>query len=428
MLVFALVACTEPVDTGEPTAPDEIDLVDPTVPPTGDDDDDLAVGDPTFHRDVAPLLAESCARCHSGSGFGPGDFLDHATASAWAEVMVDRIDAGEMPPPAADPACHPYRDQDLYQVAPALRDTLARWIELGMPEGDAVATAPVVRVPATLVDPDLEMRSLAPRVPEFADGNEYRCFLLGTVASDTWVTGVEFLNDNPEITHHGVLFIDPDGGSEAEVTDAATASWHCSVSDLPGAIVHAWAPSGGALVLPPDTGIHFPAGSQLILQVHYYEGTAAALADQPGYAFTTAPSVERELINLGAGPSSFLIPAGDPNYTAGLEVPVSYLSGSSSLEVWGAFPHMHILGTGYDFRTTSGTCISSADEYDFSMQPTYWFDEPVVLEPNDTLSVSCTWDNSSSNPLQVNDPPVAVTFGENTQNEMCYAFLYATIR
>ena len=62
------------------------------------------------------------------------------------------------------------------------------------------------------------------------------------------------------------------------------------------------------------------------------------------------------------------------------------------------------------------------------MQPTYWFDEPVRIGASDLLSVSCTWDNSAENPRQLSDPPRDVTWGENTQEEMCYALMYAAIR
>src|SRR5688500_10384408 len=66
------------------------------------------VAETTYLRDVRPRLNDSCGRCHSAGGSGTGNFLDYTTASAWAEVMVDRVQAGIMPPPTADPSCHPY--------------------------------------------------------------------------------------------------------------------------------------------------------------------------------------------------------------------------------------------------------------------------------------------------------------------------------
>lgn len=387
----------------------------------------------TFYEDVRPLLAQSCARCHNPTGLGAGgDFLDYENAAAWAPVMVDRIDRGEMPPPAADPACHPYQDADLYQADPALRDVLARWVEQGVPAGDE-ASAPAVSVPEprSLPRRDLEMKAPAPVVPQFDGGNEYRCFNLGAVDSATYITGLEFLIDHPEISHHALLFIDADGGNAANVTDPASQSWPCSVNDMPGQMLHAWAPSNGAAILPEGAALFVPGGAELVLQMHYFDRPGDDPADQPGYAFTTSDTLGELMFLLPAGPEGFTIPAGDPSYSESFLFPLAPFSGGGliDLSVWGVLPHMHLLGTSYDFHTESADgdkCLSRADDYDFSMQPTYWFEEPVHVGGSDTLSITCTWDNSAENPLQVSDPPVDVHWGENTQDEMCYGFFYVT--
>jgi len=383
----------------------------------------------TFYHDVRPLLAESCARCHTGTGFGPGPFLDYDVSKQWAEVMLTELEAGQMPPPAADPTCHPYVDQEVYQADPALHDTLKAWIDAGEPAGVDPGTDLQPEAPATLDSPDLVLKTATPRAPNFKDGNEYRCFLIGRIDTDEYVTALEFVIDHPEITHHALLLLDTGGTAHNKVTDEATQSWGCSVTDLPGGIIHAWAPSGGALTFPQGTGLHLPVGSELIIQMHYYQAVTDVFEDQPGYAFDVAPTVDREMYYLTVGPLWFTIPAGDPSYTKNYKMPVSWVS-SSPLDVWGAFPHMHVLGTGYDIhseaRNGDETCISHADQYDFTLQPNYWFDEPVTVQPDDTFSVSCTWDNSADNPLQFNDPPKSVSWGENTQDEMCYGFLYVS--
>ena len=64
---------------------------------------------------------------------------------------------------------------------------------------------------------------------------------------------------------------------------------------------------------------------------------------------------------------------------------------------------------------------------DFANQPTYWFEEPIVLPPGSEINVQCTYDNSAGNVDQLNDPPVDVSYGENTDQEMCFALLYASI-
>lgn len=397
---------------------------------------DASEPDTTFVRDVRPLLNDDCGRCHYAGGPGTGDFLDYATASAWAEIMVDRIESGQMPPPAADPTCHPYQDADLVELDPQLVPTLARWIALGKPEGDPESAPPVVPwAPAPLSRSDLVAMAAAPVEPVFTQGNEYRCFLLDqSIVEDGFVTGLEALIDQAAISHHALLFLDPDGGSEALVEETSSRSWPCASTqpEPEYQLIHAWAPSGSALEFPPDMGIAVSAGTQLVLQMHYFQN-GPPVADQPGYALKLEPAVSRELLYLPLGPADFVIPAGDPSYTATLELPLFWVSfGFVDYDVWGVLPHMHVLGRAYDFYATDASgqqkCISRADDYDFAMQPTYFFDTPVALDAADTLTVSCTWDNSAGNPRQLNDPPVDVRWGENTQEEMCFGLMYVHAR
>lgn len=420
------------VDPASEVFPDGDLPVDPSDPSTSPETDP----DTTYYADVQPLLAENCARCHGPDGLPPGDFTDPAVASAWAEVMLFRIDSGEMPPPAADPDCHPYQGSDWMVLDPAMRDILARWIELDKPLGDPADGSAEIPTLGTLSRRDVELVAAAPVTPEFVDGNEYRCFLVDDgVDAEAFISGFEFLIDNPKISHHALLFVDPDGGSERLVTEPASQSWTCGeVQPEPEYLmIHAWAPSGGALEFPEGKGLKITRGSQLVIQMHYFAGETDPPPDQPGYALKIEPSVDEELFYVPLGPTDFVIPSGDPNFTATLDIPMWLLTfGVVSYDVYGVLPHMHVLATGYDFYATDADgnqkCISRGTDYDFAMQPTYWFDQPVHVSTEDTLSVSCTWDNSADNPRQLFDPPQNITWGENTQEEMCYALMYAAIR
>ena len=62
--------------------------------------------------------------------------------------------------------------------------------------------------------------------------------------------------------------------------------------------------------------------------------------------------------------------------------------------------------------------------YDFGAQMTYMFKEPAIWPQGSNLNVECTWDNSAESPYQYNDPPQNVTFGEGSDEEMCFALFY----
>ena len=99
-------------------------------------------------------------------------------------------------------------------------------------------------------------------------------------------------------------------------------------------------------------------------------------------------------------------------------------------KIYGTFPHMHVLGTGYRIgreRDGAVDCLAESDAYDFNNQLTYMFEDPVVVTGGDTLSLECTWDNSAGNPNRIHDPPVDVTYGERTDQEMCFAFTLVSL-
>ena len=55
--------------------------------------------------------------------------------------------------------------------------------------------------------------------------------------------------------------------------------------------------------------------------------------------------------------------------------------------------------------------------YDFSNQLTYQWPEPIDFRPGDRLEYSCTWDNHNGDSV--------VTYGERTDEEMCFFFTIA---
>jgi hypothetical protein len=116
--------------------------------------------------------------------------------------------------------------------------------------------------------------------------DDYRCFLLDPgLREDAFVTGSDVLPGNPAVVHHAILFAVPPGQvDEAEAHDAATPGrgWTCfggsALPKRPGSAARAlnsapwlaaWAPGSGGTVYGKGTGKRMPAGSRIVLQLHY---------------------------------------------------------------------------------------------------------------------------------------------------------------
>ena len=57
---------------------------------------------PTWHQDIAPLLADRCGACHIEGGVGPFSIETYESTAAWGFAIDDAVQSGRMPPFFAD--------------------------------------------------------------------------------------------------------------------------------------------------------------------------------------------------------------------------------------------------------------------------------------------------------------------------------------
>ena len=90
-------------------------------------------------------------------------------------------------------------------------------------------------------------------------------------------------------------------------------------------------------------------------------------------------------------------------------------------------PHMHMLGkTMKVWATLPGgeeKKLVYIQNWDFNWQMAYRYAEPIHLPRGTKLELVATYDNTTRNPRQPSSPPKLVQFGEQTTDEMCFAFL-----
>jgi len=84
--------------------------------------------------------------------------------------------------------------------------------------------------------------------------------------------------------------------------------------------------------------------------------------------------------------------------------------------------HAHYIATKLKMTATlpngeTKTLLSISD-WDFAWQDRYFFKEPVQLPAGTRLDSEIHWDNSADNPHNPSAPPVRVTWGEESKDEM----------
>jgi hypothetical protein len=323
--------------------------------------------------------------------------------------------------------------------------------------------------------------------------DDYRCFLIDPgLAKDAYVTGSDVLPGNTAVVHHAILFaVPPDQVATAERQDAEAPGdgWSCfggsalqqsgddpvrSLDQAPW--LAAWAPGGGETVMRRGTGRWMPAGSRVVLQLHYnlraVEGTdAASFADDtavklrlmPGRAdlrplqtmLLVAP-VELPCTPDETGPlcdrsQALLDLAQRTGQSAGRTVaelallctrpdnPVRPGATQScdrtvpeDMVVRAVAGHMHLLGRSISVDLDPGTAqetrLLNRKVWDFDDQAATPLPRPVRVRAGETLRVTCTHDAAlrSMLPELENEPPRYVTWGEGTSDEMCLGIVQYT--
>ena len=89
--------------------------------------DEPAAQEPTFTRDVLPILQRSCQRCHRPGTGAPMSLLTYQETRPWARSIKDRVVTRQMPPWHADRSIGEYTaDPSLSQAEIA---TVAAWVD-----------------------------------------------------------------------------------------------------------------------------------------------------------------------------------------------------------------------------------------------------------------------------------------------------------
>ncbi|HYI09249.1 MAG TPA: ascorbate-dependent monooxygenase [Thermoanaerobaculia bacterium] len=392
---------------------------------------------PTFSNEVVRIFQQHCQNCHHDGDIAPFSLVTYDEAKPHATLIKIMTQTRQMPPWKPADGCGDFLDER--RLSDAEIATLAKWADAGAPEGNrADLPAPIDFSSGwRLGQPDLIFANAEAYTPP-AGKDTYRCFTIPTnLTTDAWVRAVDTHPGNRAIVHHVLTFIDTTGASvaldEAEEGPGYTCFGGPGFS-LPGTL-GGWAPGSPPLELPENVGFELPAGSRLVLQVHYHphDGDSHGVqhidadrtelgvylaAEKPAQAMRVVP-----LVNMG-----FTIPPHDANYRVDAELPIKT---PFPIKIWFVAPHMHLLGRKMTVQMTPpngiAQCLIDIQDWDFNWQGAYRYKSPIDVPAGSRLSLTAWYDNSTSNPRNPNNPPKPVSWGEETTDEMCLAFLGVTV-
>lgn len=168
----------------------------------------------------------------------------------------------------------------------------------------------------------------------------------------------------------------------------------------------------GELLFPEGAGLKLESGETLRLELHIFNASPSELEGTSGVEIVEVP--EEDVVNevdlFLPGPFEFTLDPGE--VTEATDV----CTITQAQTFFALFPHMHQLGTHFKttVTTSAGTLTLHDDDYVFEGQAFTPF-TPLPVEPGDTITTTCTWNNTTSE---------TVGWGESSNAEMCFSILY----
>jgi hypothetical protein len=311
---------------------------------------------------------------------------------------------------------------------------IKQWADEGTPMGDPKDMPEIPKFPSgwSLGTPDIVLQTSGSFRMAAEGGDVYRCFVLPTnLTEEKYVSAIEVRPGNSRIVHHVIAYLDTSGKARQLQENSKDGQPGYSVAGgigvLPTGALGGWAPGNLPRLLPDGIGTRLPKNADVILQIHYHaSGKVESDQTRLGIYLSKKP-VDKRLRILPVF-AALNIPAGDSHYKTAGRFPLPFGNDVSILEV---MPHMHLLGREMtvtaDLPDKSQKTLVQVPNWDFNWQTTYEYKEPVKLPKGTTLALTAMYDNSTANPTNPNHPPKNVTWGEQTTDEMCLAFVWYTI-
>lgn len=375
---------------------------------------------PTYEQDVRPILARSCAGCHSPAGTASTlPLLTYEDALRSAGHVRVAVQSRSMPPWGADNTglCRKWRgalwlsDRDV--------QTLVAWSDGQHARGSRERTPVppgVLPEPAVRADAVLEMG--VPWTPELGRG--YRCFVADPrLQRDRFLTALRVRSTEPRSVAQITLFALDDGGQEraAAKLDAEDpgAGYACyGSSRVDGArLVASWTWDGPVLRLPQGSGVRLRAGRKMVMQIHYNLIATGEVPTRTAVDLELADGVqEATVMPMRAGP--FELPPGQTY--ARVETTAVFDRRARLLAV---APRMHTFGKTMELdlgREGASSCLANFDHWMFFRQRLFEYEDPARLAPGDVLRLSCVYTTQGR--------AQPVRSGEWISDEQCAAFLY----
>ena len=369
---------------------------------------------PTFHKDIEPILQRACQICHRPNNMAPMSLMNYQETRPWARSIRAKVESREMPPWHIDPKVGIQEFKDDRSLTDDEIATISAWVEAGAPRGSIEDAQPSVEFQdfgAWTIEPDLIVQSPPHTVPAQAS-DWWGDYIVPTgLESDRYIRAIQTKAGDLRVVHHALTYAvtDPD----APLGDSSD-----------DAFLNEYAVGKNGDVYPEGSGRLFEANSRVRFSFHYHS-VGEEVTDQTELGLVLYPEgyepdhilYSRQLGNAG----ELDIPAGSVTRHDGYQK--MYLPG----KLTGFQPHMHFLGTRQcvEMIYPNGTAeMVNCANFDFNWHIVYNYkDDAAPLYPaGTTMHIISYHDNTAGNRGNL-DAKNWTGGGSRTVDEMAFSWL-----
>jgi hypothetical protein len=219
----------------------------------------------TFAEDVAPILRERCAACHTAGGPAPMPLTTAEETVPWGESIRLELVSGHMPPWSA--MSNGKRLPHAEGLTARELNVLLTWVTGGTPPGDVKPAPPSTRsADWPLGPPDLTMP-----LPEV------------TVASDQAEVTRELVVSLDPAARRPLRAVDLRPGTRSLVRSARVAVRSASAGGGAERLLALWVPGDRPVFWPTGTGLAMPSDAELVVTLRLkktWEHEREAMSDR----------------------------------------------------------------------------------------------------------------------------------------------------
>ena len=403
---------------------------------------ELSNPQPTFTKDVAPILQERCQECHRAGSSAPMSLVTYEETRPWAKAIKQKVVTRTMPPWHLDKTVGIQKFANDISLTDGQIATIARWVDSGAPMGDPKDMPPPRQFPdfkewqlaKTLGQPDLVIDSEPYTVPAHGQDVWWKPYANIPITEPRWVRAVEIRPTTTaarRVVHHAIARLQQD---EPDLRNSLLTAADANNSG-PGMLME-WAIGKNYDMYEPGTGKLLLPGSRIWWELHLHAvGEEIQAQTQLAIYFYPKgqePKHRTYLLSFTAGQYV----GGEHEQT--LDIPPNSITQTQGYHVLrhpaklGNFqPHMHLRGKAMAMEAIlpdgSTQMLSYVDKFNFNWMTNYIYAEDAVpvLPAGTVIHITAWHDNTANNPNNP-DPSQWVGWGERTVDEMAHAWVNVT--